>query len=112
VLHGAPVLQPPAHALRKCRSQRLGGGLNWYAFCSNNPVSNTDPFGLCRQAPNLVDVPDPWNPLSWSWDEWVDAANAAKAGVGDPIGTAAGLMIYGDVPGTVKIVLERDMAGT
>jgi RHS repeat-associated protein len=81
----------------------FGGGLNWYAFCSNNPVSNTDPFGLCRQAPNLVDVPDPWNPLSWSWDEWVDAANAAKAGVGDPIGTAAGLMIYGDVPGTVKI---------
>jgi RHS repeat-associated protein len=25
----------------------FGGGLNWYAFGGNNPVSNTDPFGLC-----------------------------------------------------------------
>jgi RHS repeat-associated protein len=27
----------------------FGGGLNWYAFCGNNPVSNTDPFGLCSK---------------------------------------------------------------
>lgn len=25
----------------------ISGGLNLYAFCSNNPVNFTDPFGLC-----------------------------------------------------------------
>jgi RHS repeat-associated protein len=30
----------------------FGGGLNWYAFGDNNPVSNTDPFGLCPDKAN------------------------------------------------------------
>jgi RHS repeat-associated protein len=32
----------------------IGGGLNLYAFCGNNPVNFTDPFGLIMGDPSQV----------------------------------------------------------
>ena len=36
----------------------ISGGLNQYVFCGNNPVSFTDPFGLCerRAVDDLIDL--------------------------------------------------------
>ncbi len=35
----------------------FGGGLNFYLFCNGNPISETDPFGLCAVGDN--------NAFSW-----------------------------------------------
>ena len=39
------------------------GGLNWYAFCGNNPISFSDPLGLCRESSGDA----VWDPVQQVW---------------------------------------------
>jgi RHS repeat-associated protein len=75
--------------------------LNRFAYVNGNPVSLIDPYGL--MAGDIARNSVWFDPLQWSWSDYVDAANAAKSGVGDPIGTAAGLAVYTNEAGTVTI---------
>jgi|GEM_PF-6049492 len=38
------------------------GGMNWYAFVSNNPISFADPLGFCRQNTGAS------SGMQWVWD--------------------------------------------
>ena len=44
---GRFITQDPIHS-----------GNNWYSYCSNNPVSGTDPSGLSMGLPGTLGAPD------------------------------------------------------
>jgi RHS repeat-associated protein len=46
-------------------------GMNWYAYCGNNPIGSVDPMGLCKE-----------QPFSW-WDN-------IKISIGSEVGDAIG----------------------
>jgi RHS repeat-associated protein len=77
------------------------------AFNAQNSGKGSNPY----TPPALQDVPTWWNPLTWSLNDWTDASIAAQHGVGDPLGTAAGLVVYTNVPGTVTIGAGAGYAG-
>jgi RHS repeat-associated protein len=57
----------------------LAGGLNVYGFAAGDPVSYSDPFGLCP----LYDHDDNWNDCDWGryfTDRLIDLGNAIALG--------------------------------
>ena len=77
--------------------------MNGYTYANGQPITGIDPFGLFMGTP-------------LSAGEWFGAV-ATGAGEGfqhnviDPIGTAAGLAVYTNVPGTVKLGVGVGAAG-
>jgi len=47
-----------------------GDGLNWYAYCGNNPLMFVDPWGLCGQQSD-------WSDRAWRATAWT-AGNGAQ----------------------------------
>jgi RHS repeat-associated protein len=43
----------------------FGGGMNWFAFAGNNPISFLDPRGLCREAASQLIVTGDSNTIYW-----------------------------------------------
>jgi len=90
-----------------------------YDFAGGDPVNSFDPDGRCKNGSgstpcppaDLLDVPTWWDPLTWSFQDYVNASNAAQHGVGDPIGTAVGLAVYTNVAGTVTVGAGIGYAG-
>ncbi len=77
-------------------------GLNWYAYCGNNPVSLVDPFGLCKGdggwsgsldvAQGVLDVGGMWPAIGVVADAANTAISALRGNWGDAAFSAAAMV--------------------
>ena len=72
----------------------FSGGLNFYLFCNGNPISETDPFGLCSGS---VSSGFTWltGSIAWAADQINNTGNTVGGLAGQMLG--AGLSFAGDV---------------
>ncbi len=73
---GARYYEPTSGRFLSPDPLSFAAGTSLYAFCNGDCVNFFDPDGRCKNDP----VPNPWNPFTWSSQDWDDAANAAQEG--------------------------------
>jgi hypothetical protein len=79
------------------------GGLNLYGYVANNPIFRTDPLGLF--------LGTSLNAGEWLGAVVTGAGEGFQGNVIDPLGTAAGLAVYNNVAGDVKLGFGAGLGG-
>lgn len=86
-----------------------GDGINWYAYCGNNPLGWIDPYGLCQNMAQWSAERDMYNFRSSVWNavatalDWsyngahvgMDIAGAVP-GIGEPVDFIHGVALAGE----------------
>jgi RHS repeat-associated protein len=91
---GARYYEPTSGRFLSADPMGQAASPSLYDFAHGDPVNYFDPDGRCEKGtgpspyapPDLEDVSTWWNPLDWSWGDWVDAANSAQNGLKNTVG--------------------------
>jgi RHS repeat-associated protein len=84
----------------------VAGGLNLYQFNGNNPVSNTDPFGLCPNPPGSCVTQYALAGAALGGTLGTALGSVTTAGLAIPLTTGTGMVVGGALGALVGAIVE------